>query len=159
MGNGSGDEDDEDEEVTSPQNEVADDFPNEDSINNNDDDDNNDIVMYESEMANVANDNASSSMSEIDFNVYPERTPVSLIDYILNVMKFVDAILNSSNNNATNNDDHCREFILQNGLNALLSILSLPNLPVTSCNSPITASVQMISTVCKSILVSLKKNS
>lgn len=76
-----------------------------------------------------------------------ERTPIPLIDYILNVMKFVDAILS---NNST--DDHCREFVTQGGLQPLLRILSLPNLPV---DSPITASAQAVAAVCKSILVSI----
>lgn len=71
---------------------------------------------------------------------------IPLIDYILNVMKFVDAILS---NNST--DDHCREFVAQGGLQPLLRILSLPNLPV---DSPITASAQAVAAVCKSILVS-----
>lgn len=74
---------------------------------------------------------------------------IPLIDYILNVMKFVDAILS---NNST--DDHCREFVAQGGLQPLLQILSLPNLPV---DSPITASAQAVAAVCKSILVSKQK--
>lgn len=77
-------------------------------------------------------------------NGAPMKIP--LIDYILNVMKFVDAILS---NNST--DDHCREFVAQGGLQPLLRILSLPNLPV---DSPITASAQAVAAVCKSILVS-----
>jgi hypothetical protein len=40
-----------------------------------------------------------------------EKEPVPLVDYVLNVMKFVDAILS---NNST--DDHCREFVNQKGL-------------------------------------------
>lgn len=75
-----------------------------------------------------------------------ERTPIPLIDYILNVMKLVDAILS---NNST--DDHCREFVNHGGLQPLLRILSLPNLPV---DNPITASAQGVAAVCKSILVS-----
>lgn len=75
-----------------------------------------------------------------------EREPVPLIDYILNVMKFLDAILS---NNST--DDHCREFVAQGGLSPLLRILALPNLPV---DSPITTSAQAVASVCKSILVS-----
>lgn len=78
-------------------------------------------------------------------NGAPMKIP--LIDYILNVMKFVDAILS---NNST--DDHCREFVAQGGLQPLLRILSLPNLPV---DSPITASAQAVAAVCKSILVSV----
>ena len=39
-----------------------------------------------------------------------EKEAVPLVDYIHNVMKFVDAILS---NNAT--DDHCREFVAQKG--------------------------------------------
>lgn len=79
-----------------------------------------------------------------------ERKQIPLIDYILNVMKFVDAILS---NNST--DDHCREFVAQGGLQPLLRILSLPNLPV---DSPITTSAQAVAAVCKSILVSLNKH-
>ena len=39
-----------------------------------------------------------------------QKEPVPLVDYISNVMKFVDAILS---NNST--DDHCREFVNQKG--------------------------------------------
>lgn len=78
-----------------------------------------------------------------------ERIPTALIDYTLNTMKFLEAILS---NNST--DDHCREFVTLGGLRPLLSILSLPNFPVTSCNSPITATAQAVASVCKSILVS-----
>ncbi|KAK7867832.1 hypothetical protein R5R35_008271 [Gryllus longicercus] len=73
-----------------------------------------------------------------------ERQPVALLDYIINVMKFVDAILS---NNST--DDHCREFVAQKGLPPLMSILGLPNLPV---DYPVTAAAQAVATVCKSIL-------
>ncbi|CAO1370647.1 unnamed protein product [Diamesa hyperborea] len=76
-----------------------------------------------------------------------ERIPTALIDYTLNTMKFLEAILS---NNST--DDHCREFVTLGGLRPLLSILSLPNFPVTSCNSPITATAQAVASVCKSIL-------
>ncbi|KAL7044451.1 hypothetical protein ACKWTF_001914 [Chironomus riparius] len=76
-----------------------------------------------------------------------ERIPIALIDYILNTMKFLEAILS---NNST--DDHCREFVNLGGLKSLLSILALPNLPVTSLNSPITATAQAVASVCKSIL-------
>ena len=55
----------------------------------------------------------------------PDKEPVPLVDYIHNVMKFVDAILS---NNST--DDHCREFVAQKGLVPLMGILGLPNLPV-----------------------------
>lgn len=81
-----------------------------------------------------------------------ERIPIALIDYTLNTMKFLEAILS---NNST--DDHCREFVNLGGLKPLLSILALPNLPVTSFNSPITATAQAVASVCKSILVSFKK--
>lgn len=47
-----------------------------------------------------------------------EKEPVPLVDYIHNVMKFVDAILS---NNST--DDHCREFVAQKGLTPLMRIL------------------------------------
>ncbi|XP_057320129.1 E3 ubiquitin-protein ligase HUWE1-like isoform X1 [Microplitis mediator] len=73
-----------------------------------------------------------------------EKTPIALVDYIHNVMKFVDAILS---NNST--DDHCREFVSQKGLVPLLSILGLPNLPV---DYPVAQPAQSVASVCKSIL-------
>lgn len=74
-----------------------------------------------------------------------EKTPIALVEYIHNVMKFVDAILS---NNST--DDHCREFVAQKGLVPLLSILGLPNLPV---DYPVAQAAQSVASVCKSILV------
>ncbi|XP_034939530.1 E3 ubiquitin-protein ligase HUWE1 isoform X2 [Chelonus insularis] len=74
----------------------------------------------------------------------PEKTPIALVDYIHNVMKFVDAILS---NNST--DDHCREFVAQKGLVPLLSILGLPNLPV---DYPVAQAATSVASVCKSIL-------
>ncbi|XP_076294389.1 HECT, UBA and WWE domain containing E3 ubiquitin protein ligase 1 isoform X2 [Lasioglossum baleicum] len=73
-----------------------------------------------------------------------EKTPIALVEYIHNVMKFVDAILS---NNST--DDHCKEFVAQKGLVPLLSILGLPNLPV---DYPVAQAAQSVATVCKSIL-------
>ena len=73
-----------------------------------------------------------------------EKRPVPLVDYVLNVMKFVDAIL--SNNNT---DDHCKEFITQNGLVPLLGTLGLKNLPI---DFPISQACQSVASVCKSIL-------
>jgi len=60
-------------------------------------------------------------------------------------MKFVEAILS---NNST--DDHCREFVTQKGLQPLMGILGLPNLPIDFPASP---ACQAVSIVCKSILV------
>lgn len=59
-------------------------------------------------------------------------------------MKFIDAILS---NNST--DDHCRDFVYRGGLERLLQVLALPNLPV---DCPITTSAQAVAAVCKSIL-------
>ncbi|XP_046406854.1 E3 ubiquitin-protein ligase HUWE1 isoform X2 [Ischnura elegans] len=74
-----------------------------------------------------------------------ERIPIPLIDYILNVMKFVDAILS---NNST--DDHCQEFVAQKGLTPLISILGLPNLPT---DHPTTALAMAVSAPIKSVLI------
>ena len=73
-----------------------------------------------------------------------EKEAVPLVDYIHNVMKFVDAILS---NNAT--DDHCREFVTQKGLVPLMGILGLPNLPI---DFPTHAACQAVAAVSKSIL-------
>ncbi|RZF32790.1 hypothetical protein LSTR_LSTR011436 [Laodelphax striatellus] len=61
------------------------------------------------------------------------------------IMKFIDAILS---NNST--DDHCQEFVNQDGLVHLLSVLGLPNLPV-DYPSTVLAS-QSVASVCKSIM-------
>ncbi|XP_056665905.1 E3 ubiquitin-protein ligase HUWE1-like [Monodelphis domestica] len=73
-----------------------------------------------------------------------ERNPIPLMDYILNVMKFVESILS---NNTT--DDHCQEFVNQKGLLPLVTILGLPNLPI---DFPTSAACQAVAGVCKSIL-------
>ncbi|XP_017113044.1 E3 ubiquitin-protein ligase HUWE1 isoform X3 [Drosophila elegans] len=74
----------------------------------------------------------------------PEREAIPLIDYILNVMKFIEAIFSNSPNG-----DHCREFVLQGGLKPILQLLSLPNLPV---DSPVSTTSQAVANVCKAIL-------
>lgn len=84
--------------------------------------------------------------SEAGAVVQSEKTPVPLVDYVLNVMKFVDAILS---NNST--DDHCREFVSQRGLVPLMGILGLPNLPV---DFPVTPACQ----VREIFITSLEKN-
>lgn len=61
-------------------------------------------------------------------------------------VRFVDSILS---NNST--DDHCREFVRLGGLEPLINILGLPNLPLDFVSSP---ACQSVSGVCKSILVS-----
>ncbi|KAJ1530610.1 hypothetical protein ONE63_005490 [Megalurothrips usitatus] len=114
-GNGSSDEDDEDEEEASSS-------------------------SHQPQSAVEASAISSSSANSSN----TEKTPIALIDYIINVMKFVDAILS---NNST--DDHCREFVNQSGLEPLLSVLGLPNLPV---DYPVTTAAQSVSAVCKSIL-------
>ena len=69
---------------------------------------------------------------------------IPLLDYITNIMKFVEAILS---NNST--DDHCKEFVKQKGLVPLLQILSLPNLPI---DFPSSTACQSVAQVCKAIL-------
>lgn len=130
---GSSDEEDEDEEEAST------------SSHHNQRDDNSSHDNAENATAVGATGSGSTTaVSSRDPAETGERTPIPLIDYILNVMKFVDAILS---NNST--DDHCREFVAQGGLKPLLWILALPNLPV---DSPITTSAQAVAAVCKSIL-------
>ncbi|KAK6177350.1 hypothetical protein SNE40_015469 [Patella caerulea] len=73
-----------------------------------------------------------------------EKQAIPLMDYVLNVMRFVEAILS---NNST--DDHCREFVSHSGLIPLLKVLGLPNLPIDYPASP---ACQAVATVCKAIL-------
>ncbi|KAG5895091.1 hypothetical protein JTB14_023265 [Gonioctena quinquepunctata] len=87
---------------------------------------------------------SQNAQTESQAQANSERIPIALIDYILNAMKFIDAILS---NNST--DDHCREFVEKGGLVPLLKILGLPNLPV---DCPLTNPAQAVATVCKSIL-------
>lgn len=87
---------------------------------------------------------SQNAQSESQAQANSERTPIALIDYILNAMKFIDAILS---NNST--DDHCKEFVEKGGLVPLLKILGLPNLPV---DCPVTNPAQAVASVCKSIL-------
>ena len=87
--------------------------------------------------------------AESEYSSEKEKKPVPLVDYIHNVMKFVDAILS---NNAT--DDHCKEFVLQKGLVPLLEILGLPNLPI---DFPSSQACQSVGAVCKSILVRISQ--
>lgn len=135
---GSSDEDDEDEEEvsTSSHNQARD-----GSSNNN--------AQSAGEQSSSPTSGPGNSSSQVVSPANTERIPIALIDYTLNTMKFLEAILS---NNST--DDHCREFVTLGGLRPLLMILSLPNFPVTSCNSPITATAQAVASVCKSILVS-----
>ena len=62
-------------------------------------------------------------------------------------VRFVDSILS---NNST--DDHCREFVRLGGLDPLINILGLPNLPLDFVTSP---ACQSVSGVGKSILVGI----
>ena len=59
----------------------------------------------------------------------------------------MDSILS---NNST--DDHCREFVRLGGLDPLINVLGLPNLPLDFVTSP---ACQSVSGVCKSILVGI----
>ena len=72
------------------------------------------------------------------------KQPIPLVDYIVNVMRFIDSILS---NNST--DDHCREFVKQKGLTPLLNILLLPNLPI---DFPMSQACLAVAQVSKSIL-------
>ncbi|OQR79954.1 E3 ubiquitin-protein ligase HUWE1-like [Tropilaelaps mercedesae] len=87
---------------------------------------------------------AGSATAVNSDNATTVRTTVPLVDYILNVTKFVDAILS---NNST--DDHCKEFIRQRAHVPLLRILALPNLPL---DFPISPACIGVASVCKSIL-------
>ncbi|KRT79553.1 hypothetical protein AMK59_7881 [Oryctes borbonicus] len=96
------------------------------------------------EEASTSSQTAQSDSQESQQAQCSEKTPIALTEYILNVTKFIDAILS---NNST--DDHCKEFVNQDGLVPLLKILGLPNLPV---DCPVTNSAQAVASVCKSIL-------
>ena len=108
-GGSSDEEDDPDEDESAPNN-ATQELSN---VGSNDQVENGNQAMLE------------SKTSEESVSGKPDKEPVPLVDYIHNVMKFVDAILS---NNST--DDHCREFVAQKGLVPLMGILGLPNLPI-----------------------------
>lgn len=85
-----------------------------------------------------------TGQSSLSSQSAPEKEAIPLMDYVLNVMKFVESILS---NNST--DDHCREFVTQKGLQPLMSILGVPNLPI---DFPASQACHAVSIVCKSIL-------
>lgn len=143
-------------------NEVSPQMPNSRQNSNNDnnggssdeDDEDEEEVSTSShnQAGNTSNGQQQQGSQQVVSPTTSERIPIALIDYTLNTMKFLEAILS---NNST--DDHCREFVTLGGLRPLLSILALPNFPVTSFNSPITTTAQAVASVCKSILVSIYK--
>ncbi|KFM70450.1 E3 ubiquitin-protein ligase HUWE1, partial [Stegodyphus mimosarum] len=114
---------------------------NEAGSSDDDDDDEEDAgsSAVQGALSKTTNERCSTEVNDVG-----SKTAVPLVDYILNVMRFVDAILS---NNST--DDHCREFVRQKGLVPLMAILGLPNLPI---DFPVTPTCQAISSVCKSIL-------
>ncbi|XP_037929563.1 E3 ubiquitin-protein ligase HUWE1 [Teleopsis dalmanni] len=109
-------------------------------------DDDDDEEMSSTSQHNIQSQNRSSMINQREqsvCNLY-EREAIPLIDYIINVMKFIEAIFSNSSNG-----EYCKEFVLHGGLNPLLRMLSLPNLPV---DSPVTTTAQAVANVCKSIL-------
>ncbi|XP_065656940.1 E3 ubiquitin-protein ligase HUWE1 isoform X2 [Hydra vulgaris] len=68
---------------------------------------------------------------------------VPVVDYLLNVTKFLDSILS---NNGT--DDHCVEFVKLGGLEPLFKLLSMTNFPL---EFPLMPACQSVAQVCKSI--------
>jgi len=121
-------------------------------------DDENNIYEYESAImvvdsatgvATTATTSSSSASNDTNNNNKSTKQTnqlecIPLLDYITNIMKFVEAILS---NNST--DDHCKEFVKQKGLVPLLQILSLPNLPI---DFPSSTACQSVAQVCKAIL-------
>ncbi|XP_060587198.1 E3 ubiquitin-protein ligase HUWE1-like isoform X3 [Ruditapes philippinarum] len=95
-----------------------------------------------------ASESKSSEPSGSSTTESTDKRAIPLMDYVLNVMKFVEAILS---NNST--DDHCREFVGQNGLPELMDILGMPNLPIEFPASP---ACQAVASVCKAILTLLR---
>lgn len=67
---------------------------------------------------------------------------VPLLDYITNIMRFVESVIS---NNTTY--DHRKEFVKLGGLKPLLHILQMKNLPI---DFPSSQACQCVSTFCKS---------
>ncbi|XP_036319887.1 E3 ubiquitin-protein ligase HUWE1 isoform X1 [Rhagoletis pomonella] len=111
---------------------------NENDSSGEDDEDDDEMSSASQQRQNRA------AIEQVQVRSNQEREAIPLIDYILNVMKFIDAIFSNSSNG-----DHCREFVMHGGLQPLLRLLSLPNLPI---DSPVSTTAQAVANVCKSIL-------
>ncbi|CAF4617801.1 unnamed protein product [Rotaria sp. Silwood1] len=81
-----------------------------------------------------------------------ETAPIAvpLLDYITNIMRFVEGVIS---NNTT--DDHGKEFVKLGGLKPLLDILQMKNLPIDFPSSP---ACQCVAALCKSTLTLLVKD-
>lgn len=75
---------------------------------------------------------------------------VPLLDYITNIMRFVEGVIS---NNTT--DDHGKEFVKLGGLKPLLDILQMKNLPI---DFPSSQACQCVAALCKSTLTLLVKD-
>ncbi|KAH7639382.1 e3 ubiquitin-protein ligase huwe1-like protein [Dermatophagoides farinae] len=104
----------------------------------------NDDPMKSQTRPAIAQTTTSAVSSDITNIVESNRQQIPLIDYILNVMRFLEAILA---NNST--DDHCQEFLHQNGLDPLFRLLKLHNLPL---DFPVMPSCYSVATVLKTLL-------
>ena len=121
-------------------------MPSSDDENNMDEYENA-IMMVDTDQANLQPACKSTNQPESRSKSHEKSAAaecIPLLDYITNIMKFVEAILS---NNST--DDHCKEFVKQKGLVPLMQILSLPNLPYDFPNS---TACQSVAQVCKAIL-------
>ncbi|XP_032242084.2 E3 ubiquitin-protein ligase HUWE1 isoform X2 [Nematostella vectensis] len=120
--------------------------PSEDPMTDDEYDDDDRFSFTSATSSKASADAESGKDRDVIKNAGEEKREfIPLADYILNVVKFVDAILS---NNST--DDHCQEFVRHKGLLPLLSIFGLPNLPL---DFPSTPSCQAVSSVCKSLLM------
>jgi hypothetical protein len=103
-----------------------------------DDEDDDDLTQH------AVNSQRASPRPEAKQLEPSEKKAVPLLDYAHNVIRFLFSILN---NNAT--DDHFREFVQKDGLDPLLSIPSLPNMPITF---PISPACQSVAVTCRGLL-------
>ena len=94
----------------------------------------------------ILNQSLNENQSE-DENI-PIAVP--LLDYITNIMRFVEGVIS---NNTT--DDHGNEFVKLGGLKPLLDILQMKNLPI---DFPSSQACQCVATLCKSTLTLLVKD-
>ena len=81
-----------------------------------------------------------------------ENIPIAvpLLDYITNIMRFVEGVIS---NNTT--DDHGKEFVRLGGLKPLLDILQMKNLPI---DFPSSQACQCVAALCKATLSLLVKD-
>ncbi|KAI6651641.1 E3 ubiquitin-protein ligase HUWE1-like [Oopsacas minuta] len=92
-----------------------------------------DVISYYSEEPDDSSPTVSENVTleKLSNQLMEKSRHIPLIDYILNVIRFISHIVA----NKSYNDDHLNEFQQRGGMSLILKILCMPNLPLDFSNS------------------------